>query len=110
MLNHNFLRTNEYAKLLFDLEAALRDSGRTARRGGYHGSGLSSAGSAFRRQPMVVMGSIVGAALFWFQDAPCYPAMEGVSVGAVLLVMLLGCTLLPLPLKWDIRDGWKCIR
>lgn len=58
-----------------------------------------------RLQPMVVMGSIVGAALFWFQEAPCYPAMEGVSVGAVLLVMLLGCTLLPLPLKWDIR-GW----
>lgn len=69
-----------------------------------------SMGTFFKRrlirlQPMVVMGSIVGAVLFWFQDAPCYPAMEGVSVGAVLLVMLLGCTLLPLPLKWDIR-GW----
>lgn len=69
-----------------------------------------SMGTFFKRrlirlQPMVVMGSIVGAALFWFQEAPCYPAMEGVSVGAVLLVMLLGCTLLPLPLKWDIR-GW----
>ena len=69
-----------------------------------------STGTFFKRrlirlQPMVIMGSIVGAALFWFQDAPCYPAMEGVSVGAVLLVMLLGCTLLPLPLKWDIR-GW----
>ena len=69
-----------------------------------------STGTFFKRrlirlQPMVVMGSIVGAALFWFQDAPCYPAMEGVSAGAVLLVMLLGCTLLPLPLKWDVR-GW----
>ena len=67
-----------------------------------------STGTFFKRrlirlQPMVVMGSIVGAALFWFQDAPCYPAMEGVSAGAVLLVMLLGCTLLPLPLKWDVR-------
>ena len=54
-----------------------------------------STGTFFKRrlirlQPMVVMGSIVGAALFWFQDAPCYPAMEGVSAGAVLLVMLLG--------------------
>lgn len=69
-----------------------------------------SMGTFFKRrlirlQPMVVMGSIVGATLFWFQKAPCYPAMEGVSVGALLLVMLLGCTLLPLPLKWDIR-GW----
>ena len=34
MLNHTFLRANEYAKLLSDLEAALRDSGRAARRGG----------------------------------------------------------------------------
>ncbi len=40
MLNHTFLRSNEYAKLLFDLEAAL----------------------------------------FWFQEAPCYPAMEGIGV------------------------------
>ena len=45
-----------------------------------------STGTFFKRrlirlQPMVVMGSIVGAALFWFQEAPCYPAMEGVSVG-----------------------------
>ena len=69
-----------------------------------------STGTFFKRrfirlQPMVVMGSIVGAALFWFQKASCYPAMEGVCVGVVLLVMLLGCTLLPLPLKWDIR-GW----
>lgn len=69
-----------------------------------------STGTFFKRrlirlQPMVVMGSIVGASLFWFQEAPCYPAMAGVSVGTVLLVMLLGCTLLPLPLKWDIR-GW----
>ena len=69
-----------------------------------------SMGTFFKRrlirlQPMVAMGSIVGAALFWFQKAPCYPAMEGVSIGALLLVMLLGCTLLPLPLKWDIR-GW----
>ena len=67
-----------------------------------------STGTFFKRrlirlQPMVIMGSIVGAALFWFQDAPCYPAMEGVSAGAGLLVMLLGCSLLPLPLKWDVR-------
>ena len=66
-------------KILFVLEAALRDSGRTARCGGCRGSGFPSAGSAFRLQPMVVMGSIVRAALFWFQKASCYPAMEGVS-------------------------------
>jgi len=40
MLNHTFLRSNEYAKLLFDLAAAL----------------------------------------FWFQEALCYLAMESVGV------------------------------
>ena len=52
-----------------------------------------SMGTFFKRrlirlQPMVAMGSIVGAALFWFQKAPCYPAMEGVSIGALLLVKM----------------------
>lgn len=58
-----------------------------------------------RLHPMVIMGSVVGAALYFLQDSPCYGRMEGVTVGTVLLVMLLGCTLLPLPVKWDIR-GW----
>ena len=58
-----------------------------------------------RLHPMVIMGSIVGAAFFYFQESPCFPPIENTSVGTMLLVMLLGCTLLPLPLKFDIR-GW----
>lgn len=69
-----------------------------------------SVGAFFKRRvirlhPMVVMGSIIGAALFYFQVSPCFPAIEQTSVRTLLLVMLLGCTLLPLPLKWDVR-GW----
>ena len=58
-----------------------------------------------RLHPMVVLGSIIGGALFYFQQAPCYPNMNNIAPSTVFLVMLLGCTLLPLPLKWDIR-GW----
>lgn len=58
-----------------------------------------------RLQPMVIIGSIIGAALFYFQQSSCFPIIEDTSVGVLLLVMLLGCTLLPLPVKWDIR-GW----
>ncbi len=69
-----------------------------------------SIGTFFKRRiirlhPMVIVGSIVGAVFFYFQESPCFPAIQDTSVGTMLLVMLLGCTLLPLPLKWDIR-GW----
>ena len=69
-----------------------------------------SIGTFFKRRiirlhPMVIVGSIVGAVFFYFQESSCFPAIQDTSVGTMLLVMLLGCTLLPLPLKWDIR-GW----
>ncbi len=59
-----------------------------------------------RLQPLVIVGSIFGAALFYFQKSDIFPLMkEGTSLSTLLLVMLFGCTLLPLPLKYDIR-GW----
>ena len=69
-----------------------------------------SIGTFFKRRvirlhPMVIMGSIIGALFFFLQKSPCFPNMDNVSVGTVLIIMLYGCTLLPLPLKWDIR-GW----
>lgn len=70
-----------------------------------------SIGSFFRRrlerlQPMVIMGSIIGAACFYAGDSPIFPDIHTVPVGKVLLVMLIGCTLLPLPVSMDIR-GWQ---
>ncbi|TWV11273.1 acyltransferase [Bacteroidaceae bacterium HV4-6-C5C] len=69
-----------------------------------------SLGAFFKRRlirlhPMVIMGSIIGAALYYFQDSSCFPPIHDTSVGTMLLVMLLGCTLLPLPVSMDIR-GW----
>jgi peptidoglycan/LPS O-acetylase OafA/YrhL len=51
------------------------------------------------------MGSILGAALFYFQAGGLFPKIAQTPVWQMLLVMLLGCTLLPLPKAFDIR-GW----
>jgi peptidoglycan/LPS O-acetylase OafA/YrhL len=58
-----------------------------------------------RLQPMVVAGSVIGAALFAFQGFSIYPKIGGTGAGYVLLVMLLGCLMIPLPKSADLR-GW----
>lgn len=68
-------------------------------------------GSFFKRrlirlQPMVVMGTVIGALCFYFSDSPMFPLIHTVPVWKLLLVMLIGCTLIPLPVSMDIR-GWQ---
>jgi peptidoglycan/LPS O-acetylase OafA/YrhL len=73
--------------------------------------GKMSVGGFFKRrlvrlQPMVVMGMIVGAVLFYFQGSSIvFPGLMQVLVWKMLLVMLIGFTLLPVPVSMDIR-GW----
>ncbi len=59
-----------------------------------------------RLQPMVIMGSIIGALLFYFQSCPMFPLISGTSVWHMLLVMIIGFTLIPLTPSMDIR-GWQ---
>jgi peptidoglycan/LPS O-acetylase OafA/YrhL len=59
-----------------------------------------------RLQPMIIMGSIIGAALFYFQGGAVFPLIDGTPVWKMLLVMVVGCTLIPLPISMDIR-GWQ---
>jgi peptidoglycan/LPS O-acetylase OafA/YrhL len=59
-----------------------------------------------RLQPMVVMGSLIGAALFYFQAGSPFPQIAETPVWKVLLIMLIGCTLIPVPISMDIR-GWQ---
>ena len=59
-----------------------------------------------RLQPMVIMGNIIGAALFYFQAAPIFPLVSTTPVWKVLLIMLVGFTMLPLLPSMDIR-GWQ---
>ena len=59
-----------------------------------------------RLQPMVIVGTIIGAALFYFQSCPMFNLVSGTPVWKMLVVMLVGFTMLPLLPSMDIR-GWK---
>lgn len=58
-----------------------------------------------RLQPMVVLGSLFGASLFYLQAGGLFPKIAETPLWQVLVVMVIGCTLLPLPKAFDIR-GW----
>lgn len=58
-----------------------------------------------RLQPMVVMGSVIGAALFVFQDYSIFPKYGNTSFLHVVIVMVLGFVMIPLPKSADVR-GW----
>ena len=59
-----------------------------------------------RLQPMVVLGTLIGALCFYFQDSVLWPTIHEVSAAKMLIVMLIGFTLLPIPISMDIR-GWQ---
>ncbi len=58
-----------------------------------------------RLHPMVVIGMIIGAIFFYFQGGSLFPGINQVPVGRMLLIMLIGCTLIPVPVSMDLR-GW----
>src|SRR5215471_10589629 len=60
-----------------------------------------------RLQPMVILGSIIGAACFYFQGSPeLFPLIGTKSVWQTLVIMLIGFTMIPVPTSMDIR-GWQ---
>ena len=59
-----------------------------------------------RLQPMLIMGTIIGAALFYFQSSAVFGLIATTPVWKMLLVMLVGFTLIPLTPAMDIR-GWQ---
>ncbi|MBO3269053.1 acyltransferase family protein [Hymenobacter defluvii] len=59
-----------------------------------------------RLQPMVVLGMTLGAIGFYFTDSTIWPLIHTVPVWKMLLVLLIGYTILPVPLSLDIR-GWQ---
>ena len=59
-----------------------------------------------RLQPMAIMGTIIGAALFYAQACREFPLIGTTPVWKMLLVMLVGFAMLPLPTSMDIR-GWR---
>ncbi|MBO9592718.1 MAG: acyltransferase [Niabella sp.] len=59
-----------------------------------------------RLQPMVVLGMILGATGFYFTDSTIWPLIHTIPLWKMLLVLLIGYTILPVPLSLDIR-GWE---
>jgi peptidoglycan/LPS O-acetylase OafA/YrhL len=59
-----------------------------------------------RLHPMVIMGMIVGASLYYLSGFGIFPAIHQTPVWKMLLIMLIGFTLLPVPPSMDIR-GWN---
>lgn len=73
--------------------------------------GKMTVGGFFKRRlirlhPMIIVGMVVGAITFYFQgNDVVFPNINSTPFWKMLLVFLVGCTLIPLPLSWDIR-GW----
>ncbi|WEK34047.1 MAG: acyltransferase [Candidatus Pseudobacter hemicellulosilyticus] len=59
-----------------------------------------------RLQPLVILGMTLGAIGFYFTDSTIWPLIHTVPLWKLLLVLLIGYTLLPIPLSMDIR-GWQ---
>lgn len=59
-----------------------------------------------RLQPLVILGMTLGAIGFYFTDSAIWPMINTVPVWKLFIVMLIGYTLIPLPLSMDIR-GWE---
>lgn len=59
-----------------------------------------------RLQPMVILGMTLGAIGFYFTDSTIWPLIHTVPLWKMLLVLLIGYTVLPVPLSLDIR-GWQ---
>ncbi len=59
-----------------------------------------------RLHPMVIMGTLIGALLFYFGACHMYAPIMQTPWWKLLLITLLGCTLLPALPSWDIR-GWQ---
>jgi peptidoglycan/LPS O-acetylase OafA/YrhL len=69
-----------------------------------------SVGDFFKRRlvrlhPLVVLGSVIGAICYYFSASALFPIISSVPVWQVVVTMVIGFTLIPLPPSMDIR-GW----
>jgi peptidoglycan/LPS O-acetylase OafA/YrhL len=101
LLNHGYLAVDFFFLLSgFVIGYAYDDRWSKMTLGGFFRRRL------IRLQPMVIMGSVIGAIFFYFQDSPLWPAIHTVPVWKTLLIMVIGATLIPVPPSMDIR-GWQ---
>jgi peptidoglycan/LPS O-acetylase OafA/YrhL len=73
--------------------------------------GKMTLGGFFKRRlirlhPMIIMGMTIGAIAFYYGASPIIcPNISNTSIWKLILVMLIGYTLIPVPHSFDIR-GW----
>lgn len=58
-----------------------------------------------RLHPMVIFGTLFGAALFYLGGSPDFPLIMETPWWKVMLMAVLGCLMIPALTSWDIR-GW----
>lgn len=58
-----------------------------------------------RLHPMVILGTLIGALLFYFAESPVFPLIGETPWWKLLYILLLGCLMLPLRNSLEIR-GW----
>ena len=58
-----------------------------------------------RLHPMVIAGTLIGAAFYYFGAGDVFPIIGQTPWDAVLLAVVLGLLMLPSPLRLDVR-GW----
>lgn len=101
MMNHGYLAVDFFYMLSgFVIGYAYDDRWGKMTWGGFAKRRL------IRLHPMIIMGMIVGAVMFYFQGSTVWPGISAVPVWKLLLVMVIGFTLLPVPPSLDIR-GWQ---
>ncbi|WP_419699793.1 acyltransferase family protein [Mucilaginibacter sp. NFX135] len=59
-----------------------------------------------RLQPLVIVGTLLGALLFYFQGGAAMPLVAATPVWKLLLATVIGFTMIPLLPSMDIR-GWQ---
>ena len=59
-----------------------------------------------RLQPMVILGSLIGAFWFYFGGAPGFELVMQTPWWKLLLILVLACIMFPTPPSMDIR-GWQ---
>lgn len=58
-----------------------------------------------RLQPLIILGMTIGGLLFFFQGSELYPKFQDVTTWHLILVMVIGFFLIPIPPSLDVR-GW----
>lgn len=59
-----------------------------------------------RLHPLIILGMTLGALLFYLQESSVFPKIANTSVWQLLLIMVIGYTLIPIPPSMDVR-GWN---